>query len=455
MRNFKILLVLAQTLLFLPLALAQPQSVPGPDSPELAALGEYAVGTRNMNFVQPNQPMLILGETDPVIKDRTLRVRLWYPAQEAGDPITYITALPGADNEDTPFEVPGIATVDAEVHDGNFPLIILAHGFSNTPEVMAWLGENIASKGYVVVAPAFRDPPINIRTAESAAIPLSRRPLDINFIARAAQLRAKANQGIFASVDPEQTALIGYSMGGYGVLTSAGAPLKPEIADKTKGVMAPFVAGGDRAGELIVPSLKAVIAIAPPGGNDRHRNWQAPGVGAIKVPTLYIAGERDHVVGYNPGVRTLFESQTDAPRYLLTFLGAAHSIALMGAPENMRDTFYDIEWFEDSVWRKDRLLPIQNHFITAFLDTHLKSDADKASYIDGLIPNSGDGVWEDAPGGRYAGYSPGAPDSTIWKGFQPSKANGMMFEYLPPCGAVGSNNTKNDTKQENTQGNWK
>lgn len=40
-------------------------------------------------------------------------------------------------------------------------------------------------------------------------------------------------------------------------------------------------------------------------------------------------------------------------------------------------------------------------------------------------------VWRDAPIGRYPGYSPGAPASTVWKGFQPSRHAGMTFEARP------------------------
>ncbi|MFZ8305244.1 hypothetical protein ACO1K3_14010, partial [Staphylococcus aureus] len=85
----------------------------------------------------------------------------------------------------------------------------------------SWLGENLASKGYVVVTPAFRDPPISLRTAAARAGPIARRPLDIAFVTGEAQRRARAGEGIFASADAARTALIGYSMGGYGVLTAA------------------------------------------------------------------------------------------------------------------------------------------------------------------------------------------------------------------------------------------
>lgn len=404
---------------------------PAIDAPELAALGSYPVGVAAIEIVQPGQADPLQGQDRPAIVDRHLPLRIWYPAAMPGRGTVYRSALPGEKGTDIAFTVPGIATPDARAARGRFPLVILAHGYSNTPEVLSWLGENLASKGYVVVAPAFRDPPITIRTAAAAAGPIARRPLDIAFVAAEAQRRARAGQGPFAVADAGRTALIGYSMGGYGVLTAAGAPLDPALAGATRDVLAPYVAGGPKAGELKVAGLKAVVAISPPRAVRGAAMWAAPGVAAIQAPTLFIAGSQDRTVGYDPGVRTLFDDEVHAARYLLTFREAGHSIALIGAPPEMRKSYWDQDWFEDSVWRKDRLMAIEAHFITAFLDRYVKGDMTRAAYIDGLVPNSNEGVWASAPPGRYAGFSPGPPAATLWKGFQPNKASGMSLEFKP------------------------
>lgn len=409
----------------------QAPAQPSVDAPELAALGSYGIGVADLEFVQPDRADPLQGADAPLVGDRHIPIKLWYPAAAKGAGTLYRTALPGEKGSDVPFDVPGLATPGAAVAAGRFPLVILAHGYSNTPEVLSWLGENLASKGYVVVAPAFRDPPITIRTAAARSGPLTTRPLDIAFVAAEAQRRARAGQGVFAAADAARTALIGYSMGGYGVLTAAGAPLDPGLAAATRGVLAPYVAGAAKAETLKVADLKAVVAIAPPGNLYGTPLWAAPGVAAIRAPTLFIVGSQDHVVGYDPGVRTLFEQEVHAPRYLLTFREAAHSIALIGAPPAMRESFWDLDWFEDAVWRKDRLMAVQAHFITAFLGREVKGEDAKAAYLDGLVPNSNDGKWPGAPGGRYAGFSPGAPAATIWKGFQPSRVSGMNFEFKP------------------------
>jgi len=171
-----------------------------------------------------------------------------------------------------------------------------------------------------------------------------------------------------------------------------------------------------------------VVAISPASQLGDMPLWAGGGVGAITAPTLFIVGSQDHSVGYSPGVRTLFEAETHAPRYLLTFVEAGHSIALIGAPAKMQTSYYDKDWFEDPVWRKDRLMAIEAHFITAFLDRYIKNDLTRAAYLDVPVEKSDDGTWPDAPRGRYAGYSPGLP-VTLWKGFQPNHASGMILEH--------------------------
>nr|WP_208408530.1 dienelactone hydrolase [Sphingomonas vulcanisoli] len=404
---------------------------PAVDSPQLAALGPFPIGVADVEFVQPGQANPAYGTDKPEVSDRHLTTKVWYPAANPGPGTTYHSSMTGETGAEIPFTVPGIATPAAPAAKGSFPLIILAHGYGNVPEALSWLGENLATKGYVVVAPAFRDPPISIRTVQAMSGPVTRRPLDIVFLAAEAQRRARTGQAPFASADPTHTALIGYSMGGYGVLTAAGAPLDPALASMTRGTLAPYVKDGAKQGDIRIADLKAVVAISPPKLVRGINMWAEPGVGTIHTPTLFIVGSQDHVVGYDPGVRSLFDEEVHAPRYLLTFQEAGHSIALIGAPPEMRATFWNEDWFEDPVWRKDRLLPIQAHFITAFLDRYVKGEADKATYIDGLVPDARDGKWADAPTGRYAGFSPGAPASTIWKGFQPSRIGGLMFESKP------------------------
>ena len=345
-------------------------------------------------------------------------------------PVVYSGAFTGENGRDVAFTAPGAAAPDAPSLSGRFPLVILAHGYGGTPVAMSWLAENLASKGYVVVGPRFEDPPIT--DPARAGVPLARRPLDIAFVAAEAQRRAAAHAARFAAVDPERTVLIGYSMGGYGVLTDAGAALDPALATRTQGALAPFVSGAPRAHDLVVANLKAVVAISPAGQFGGASAWGEHGLADVTAPTLFIVGDADKLVGYDPGVKTLFDRETSAPRYLLTFENAGHAIGMDPAPLQMRGALWDQDWFEDPVWRKERTTAIQLHFITAFLDRYVKGDPAASSYLDVAQPLSNEGVWPAKPGEAWDRYSPGTPPITVWKGFQRGHATGLELRFKGP-----------------------
>jgi predicted dienelactone hydrolase len=417
-----------------PAAGASAPSVPAVDAPALAALGPHAVGFESLTLTQPAQPDPLA--YDPATRtlpsrDRTLPTDVWYPAAPgaAGPPVTYSGALTGEDGKDVPFTTPGIAFPDARPAAGAFPLVILAHGYGGTPAAMTWLAENLASKGYVVVAPHFRDPPYI--DAHGLVGPLTRRPLDIAFVAAWAQGRARAKQGPLASADPARTVLIGYSMGGYGVLTAAGGTLSPALGPMTHGALSPYVAGAPQAGALKVADVVAVVAISPAGLFGAAETWGPTGLAAITAPTLMIVGGQDHLVGYDPGVKTLWDQEIHAPRYLLTFENGGHSIGMNPAPDTMRSRLWDLDWWEDPVWRKERVIGVELHVITAFLDRYVTGDAAGGADLDVASPLSNDGAWPAKPGEPYAAVSPGPPAATLWKGFQRGHASGLELRFAP------------------------
>ncbi len=415
-------------------AVAAPPSVPAIDAPQLAALGPYTVGFDCLTLVQPDQPDVLA--YDPATRtmparDRVLPVDVWYPSQGTPGtaPVVYSGALTGEDGKDTPFTTPGVAVGGARAVRGSFPLVILAHGYGGTPAAMTWLAENLASKGYVVVGPHFHDPAYG--DLGGLVGPLSRRPLDIAFVAAQSQALARAKSGPFAGADPASVVLIGYSMGGYGVLTAAGAALSPALAAATHGALAPYVAGAALADALKVSAIKAVVAISPAGLFGAGEAWGVEGMAGVTAPTLFIVGGQDHLVGYDPGVKTLWSQEINAPRYLLTFENGGHSIGMNPAPDTMRGRLWDLDWWEDPVWRKERVIGIELHFITAFLDRYVRGDPAANAYLDVPSPVSNNGAWPAEPGQSYAALSPGVPPSTIWKGFQRAHSAGLELRFAP------------------------
>jgi predicted dienelactone hydrolase len=400
----------------------------GVDAPELAHPGDYAVGVKTLHLVQHGQADVRAYDaakgTAP-LADRALTVDLWYPARPAPGAarVVYTASLPSEPPAAAAhFSIPGIAVRNAAPSGTGHPLVIVSHGYSNDPAAMSWLTENLASKGYVVAAIHHDDPPITDRT--QFAQPLLRRSLDIAFVAQTLQNTLAADH----LVDPAYTALVGYSMGGYGVLTAAGAELDPQGGAVTRvpgGLMLPFARGGTLRESTIVKGLRAVVAISPAGGGSLA-SWGAEGLRTITAPLLLIAGDHDRTVDYATGARAIFDSASAAHRYLLTFKQGGHAIGLDPVPEAMRQKLWDQDWFEDPVWRKDRINAINAHFITAFLDLHVKGDASRAAYLNVPVTESAAGIWPPAtPPLAYDAYSPGTADITVWKGFQRNHAAGL------------------------------
>lgn len=435
LRSFRLALAFAALLaLAAPARAEPPPSVPGVDAPELAALGPNAVGVRTLTWVQPAQPDVLAYDkakgAAPLV-DRKLTVEIWYPAraQPGARRAVYADAL-AAEPPGKPvaFTVPGVAVRDAPGLAGSFPLVILSHGFGGATAGMSWLGENLASKGYVVVAPRHRDP--DYSDAGGFPGPLMRRPIDIAFAAAQARAGARAGALGLAAADPGRTVLIGYSMGGYGVLTAAGASLDPKgAANLVPGrLMLPYARGGPRAAELQVPDVEAVVAIAPAGAS--FNAWGADGLSGVTAPLLVIGGDRDRTVGYAGGLKAVFDRATRSDRDLLVFQNGGHAIGMSGAPATMRGSVWDMDWFEDPVWRHDRVMAISQHMITAFLDAHVKGQTGRLAYLTPDTPVSNDTKWPASGPSGYAPFSPGGPGAT-WKGFPKNHALGLELHHLP------------------------
>ncbi len=418
-----------------PVTAADPPSRYGIDAPELASLGPFAVGVRTLHFREAAQADVLA--FDPAsgsapLRDRELGVELWYPARPkpGASPVVYTASMP-AEPPAPPagFSIPGIAIRDAPPAGEGFPLIVVSHGWSNDPVAMTWLTENLASKGYVVAAIRHDDPTIN--DMRNLAQWLLRRPLDIVYITRTLQ-RALSSERL---IDAARTALIGYSAGGYGVLTAAGATLDP-AGPMTQmipgGLLLPYVRGGAMQDRAELKGLRAVVAISPAGGGALAA-W-GDGLRSLTTPLLLISGDHDHRVNYFTGARAIFDGAVNARRYLLTFKYGGHTLGLNPAPDAMRGRLWDQDWFEDPVWSKRRINSINSHFITAFLDRYVKGEEGRAAYLDVPVAQSSDGVWPDTIGPKaYDAYSPGAPNVTVWKGFQRKHAEGLELLQAPPA----------------------
>ena len=399
-----------------------------PDAPALAAFGNHKIGVTTMTFTNPDQIDVVnTGEDgDLPLYDRTLTVEIWYPADD--DTVsggTYTTLIRDGVTE---ARLTGQAARDASPDGGEtYPLIIISHGYPGNRFLLSPLAENLASKGYVVASIDHPDSTYDDQTAFGST--LVNRPWDQRFVVDS----VTALEGdIGAIIQDDNIAIIGYSMGGYGALIYAGAGvtrLSTTYAwGAPQGLLERNMTGTSSHMSLADERVKAVVAFGPWGNNTGF--WDADGWAGVSKPLMLIAGSIDDVSQYS-AIRGIFDDTINTTRHLLTFEAANHNAgAPMPAPSESYAVseklgYAPFDHYADPVWDTVRMNNISQHFVTAFVDQHLKGDTDKATYFD-LTPIAENGVWSvddnEVP----------TVEHTYWQGFPVRTAAGLRFETKRP-----------------------
>jgi predicted dienelactone hydrolase len=392
-----------------------------PDAPELSARGTYKVGVQTLDFVNKGQIDVLKSKdgVDPTY-DRALKVEIWYPAalaEGAKEAVMYDEVLGKSDDPKRPlipFTFAGRAARDAKPlnTEGSFPLIIVSHGYVGSRYLLSYLTENLASKGYIVVAidhteATFRD------TKGFASTLLNRAKDDIFILNQMAELNK--NKGTFTGlIDANNTAIIGYSMGGYGALNVAGAAYSGKLD-----TLFTTITGGSKAVKVLTvnnpdfkksldPRIKAVVAFAPWGM--KNGAWDAAGLAGLAVPTFFIAGSQDDISGYEDGIKAIFKGAINTDRYLLTYANARHNVAPNPPPAAAMQAglhFDEYYRYAEPAWNERRINNINQHFVTVFLGIQLK----KKEY------------------GKYLEVKENSNDK-LWTGFKPRSSVGLELLHL-------------------------
>jgi predicted dienelactone hydrolase len=408
-----------------------------PMAPELAVYGSHALGVRTLQVTDRNRPDILNIKPDgPTVRyDRTLTIEVWFPAklsadQKAGSEYRAITRDPAIT-----VSLHGQAVRDAaqEATDGGYPLVIISHGYPGNRYLMSHLGENLASKGFVVASIDHKDSTYDDQ--KSFASTLYNRPFDQLFVLNEmARLGGRDSESFLSGlVDASRTGLVGYSMGGYGIVIVIGggyskaseilptAPPNKLLADRG--------AANPEYLKSLDPRIKAAVAIAPWGMSGGF--WDAEGLKGIRTPVLFVAGSADETAGYEKGTRAIYQGATNADRYLLTFVNAGHNA---GAPIPAPiETYFlppaprssPFAHYADPVWDTTRMNNILDHFATAYFDLYLKGEQDKKAFLE-LVPSGKDAVYSVDREGKPT------PTHNYWKGFKRGTAVGLILEHSTP-----------------------
>src|ERR1700674_1911664 len=195
-------------------------------APELASYGKYDIGVRTISATDRTRPdILKITAGGPMVRyDRTLVLEVWYPAnlaagQKPGGEYHVITREPTITATLYGKAVRDAAPVKA---GGAFPLVIISHGYPGNRYLLSHLGENLASKGFVVASIDHKDSTYDDQ--KTFASTLYNRAFDQLFVLNEMARLGKPDSGSFLStrVDASHTGVVGNSMGGYGVVNLVG-----------------------------------------------------------------------------------------------------------------------------------------------------------------------------------------------------------------------------------------
>jgi len=239
----------------------QPEPFPGASvSGKRLSPGPFEVGLYEEEFIDRDRPTQANGAYGGADR-RSLPTSVWYP-------------------------------LGGEV--GARPLLLFSHGFTSLRGNGRYLGEHLASHGYVVAAADF---PLTSAWAPGGALleDLVNQPGDLSFlIDRLAAYSRVAGHALSGRIDESRIGALGISLGG---LTSTLVGLHPDLRD---------------------PRVDAVLSIAGP-----TRNFTTEFFDGVEVPFLMLAGDLDVLVPYETNAAPIPDKNPGA--WLVTVRGGSHT----------------------------------------------------------------------------------------------------------------------------------
>ena len=258
--------------------------------------GPYAVGVQTITV------------TD-VERDRPLTVDVTFPLAEGttGEPQRYTFII--GDYYESPRAI--AATAEQISPDGPFPLVVYTHGSGGLRYIDSDYTETLASHGYLVVA---ADHSGNtavdqfVGTSDDPATIAYNRPRDVQFlIDQMFNPESLETVGFVGSVNPEQIAVTGHSLGGYATYAVVSG-MSNEAGS---------IEGDDR--------IDAIIPIAPALGDGGPTSLLSDEqLARVEVPTLILVGTNDQTTPVDPNVERAFSLASSDTIYRDELVDAAH-----------------------------------------------------------------------------------------------------------------------------------
>ena len=355
-------------------------------TPELAFAGKLPVGVSTITVTNPKQ---LSAKDFTSVEDRTLTLEVWYPAEPRKAAAT--TIYKNMTRGHNKFELQGVSFRDATAttNGDKYPLIVLSHGYTGYRTIMFYLGEHLASHGYVVAAIDHTDSTnaeIDFANSPSSGFPstLINRARDQQFVL---DYFGSGESRFTDIVDADRAAVVGYSMGGYGAINTVGscyayteaALMQFGTPKEAAAALLPVFNSCNGGREKVDPRWKAMMAFSPWGGELAVHD--AASMAKIRLPTMYVSGDQDDISGFENGVKKLFEQTGSEHNYLMVYENARHNIVAHPAPAVAYTDDLDIGHHFEPSWSIETLNRINRHMSLAFFDCHVKKITRACSYL--------------------------------------------------------------------------
>ncbi|MEH2423768.1 MAG: alpha/beta hydrolase [Nostoc sp.] len=224
----------------------------------------------------------------------------------------------------------------------SFPLVIISHGVASDRSTFVYLAEHLVSYGFAVAVlehPGSNAERFQLYFAGLAGPPdaaeFINRPLDIKYLLNELQRLDKSDPTLQGKLNFQQIGAIGQSLGGYTVLTLAGAKInfnqlrqdcKPNNSSFNLSLFLQCQATKlpPRNYELKDDRIKAIMAINPIDSSILGEG----SVSQIKIPVMLVAGSQD--IFAPPVFEQIrpFTWLSDSNKYLALIENATHFSAI-------------------------------------------------------------------------------------------------------------------------------
>ncbi|MGA9377184.1 MAG: alpha/beta hydrolase [Phormidium sp.] len=220
------------------------------------------------------------------------------------------------------------------------PVVVISHGLGSDPKAFAYLGEHLASHGFVAVLPQHIGSDAVMRQALLLGVARSSvnrmefvdRPLDIKYTLDELERLSRSELG--GKINLQQIGVIGHSFGGYTALALAGAKLNQariaqecnsgEISLNASYFLQCLAADLPPVTEnLSEPRIKATIALNPL----TSIVFGPEGMGDIQIPTMILGGSADIITSVVEEQIQPFIWMKNPDKYLSVVIPSGHAAA--------------------------------------------------------------------------------------------------------------------------------